>query len=99
MTCWFVSRHPGAIAWAKSRNLAVDRWVEHLDVAEVGPDDTVIGTLPVHLGAEVCARGARFVYLTFSLPAHLRGQELSEADLSVLDAHLAEFHVRVCGEK
>ena len=26
MTVWFVSRHPGAIAWAKNQKLKVDRW-------------------------------------------------------------------------
>ena len=60
MTIWFVSRHAGAIAWAKGQNLPVDRWVSHLDARQVTAGDTVIGTLPVHIAADICSRGARF---------------------------------------
>jgi CRISPR-associated protein Csx16 len=58
MTTFFVSRHPGASAWAACQGLAVDRLVAHLDPAEVGAGDTVIGTLPVNLAAAVCGKGA-----------------------------------------
>ena len=63
MTIWFVSRHAGAIAWAKGQNLPVDRWVAHLDARQVTAGDTVIGTLPVHIAADICALGARFFFL------------------------------------
>ncbi|MDW8324914.1 MAG: CRISPR-associated protein Csx16, partial [Burkholderiales bacterium] len=56
MTTWFVSRHPGAIKWAARKGIRVDRQVDHLDVDVVQAGDVVIGTLPVHLAAEVCAR-------------------------------------------
>ncbi len=59
MTTWFVSRHPGALDWARQQGLAVDRWVPHLEPADVQPGDTVAGTLPVQLASKVCARGAR----------------------------------------
>lgn len=96
MCIWFVSRHPGAIAWAKTRKLPVERWASHLDLADVAAGDVVIGTLPVHLAADVCARGARFFYLAFSMPAALRGQELTEHDLAALDARITEFKVVQC---
>ena len=90
---WFVSRHPGAIEWAKGQNLAVDRWVAHLDPTDIYAGDTVIGSLPVNLAAAVCKRAARYLHLAIVVPAALRGQELSTADLQSLHAELKEFHI------
>jgi len=73
MTTWFISRHPGACDWAAQQGLHIHRQVAHLDPAEVEPGDTVIGTLPVHLAAAVCQRGARYLNLSLDLPAHARG--------------------------
>lgn len=92
-TVWFVSRHAGAIEWARAQGLAVDRWVGHLDVNEVSTGDTVIGTLPVHLAAEVCTRGARYVHLVLELEAGQRGKELGADDLHSRRATLREYHV------
>ena len=92
-TAWFVSRHPGAIEWAKRQCLAIDRWVEHLDPAEVNADDIVIGTLPVNLAAEVCKRGARYLHLSLKVPAEWRGRELSADDLQQIDAQTVSYCV------
>lgn len=94
MTTFFVSRHPGASAWAVQQGLAVDRPLAHLDPAEVGPGDTVIGTLPVNLAAEVCARGARYLHLSLDLPAAWRGRELSAADMAACGARIEEYRVQ-----
>ena len=96
-TTWFVSRHPGAIEWAKRRGLIVDRWVEHLEPEKVGENDTIIGTLPVNLAAKVCELGARYLHLSLLLPADWRGQELSADELMATHAELRAF--RVQGEK
>src|SRR5207249_10984084 len=45
------------------------RTMTHLDLSDVLPGDVLIGTLPVHLAAEVCSRGARYLHLTLLLPA------------------------------
>lgn len=92
-TTWFVSRHPGAIAWAQSQELAIERWAEHLDPAQVAAGDTVIGTLPVNLAAEVCKRGARYFHLALNVPVEWRGRELSTQDLLALCAHIVPFHI------
>ncbi len=94
MTVWFVSRHAGAIEWARGQGLAIDCWVPHLDVAQVQQGDTVAGTLPIHLAAQVCQHGARYLHLRLDLPPHLRGQELSADDLSAGGARLDAFDVR-----
>lgn len=91
MTTWFISRHPGALEWARRRGLRVDQYVAHLDPASVQPGDTVIGSLPVNLAAAVCERGARYLHLSLELPAHLRGQELSADQLDALGARVQAY--------
>lgn len=93
MTTVFVSRHPGAVEWADRRGIVVDRRVTHLDVAELEPGDTVIGTLPVNCAAEVCKRGARYLHLSLDLPAEARGVELSADDLERYGARVERFIV------
>lgn len=91
---WFVSRHAGAIEWARRGGLAIERWVTHLDPAEVGADDTVIGTLPVNLAAAVCKRGARYLHLSIQVPAGWRGRELSADELLARLAELRAFQIK-----
>jgi len=95
MTVWFVSRHPGAVDWAKTQGIAVDCWVAHLAPSEIDEGDTVIGTLPVQLAAQVCARGARYLNLSLDLPLGWRGRELSAAELVAAGARLEEFEIIV----
>lgn len=81
MTSYFISRHPGALEWAAAEGLQVDQVIDHLDPATIQPGDTLIGTLPVNLAAEVCARGGRYLHLSLDLPPDLRGRELSVAQM------------------
>jgi len=60
ITIYFVSRHPGAIDWAQGEALTIDQFVPHLNLALVQAGDTVIGSLPVNLAAQVCAAGAAY---------------------------------------
>lgn len=96
-TVWFVSRHPGAVEWARRKGLAVQRQVAHLDVEQVDRGDTVIGTLPVNLAAKVCERGARYLNLSLDLPEEARGRELGADELERYGARLEAF--AVCREK
>ena len=90
---WFVSRHAGAIEWAKRQGLVIGRWVAHLDPAEVGAGDTVIGALPVNLAAEICKRGGRYLHLSVFMPLAWRGRELSAEQLLAASAELIGFRV------
>ncbi len=94
MTTYFVSRHPGALQWMQQRGPTFDQHVPHLDIAQVRPGDSVIGTLPVNLAAQVCARGAAYWHLALEMPANQRGQELSALELQALGAILQQFHVQ-----
>ena len=93
MTTWFVSRHPGAVEWARRQGLEVDRLVPHLKTEEIEHGDVVIGNLPANLAAEVCARGGTYCHLSLRLPLDMRGRELSADDLETLGAHIETYHV------
>jgi len=91
---YFISRHTGAVEWARRKGIEVDYWIEHLDVTEIEKGDTVIGSLPVNLAAEICARGARYLHLSLDLPAEARGRELGAEELERFGARLQEYLVR-----
>lgn len=93
MTVWFVSRHAGAVEWARQQGLAIDRWVAHLDIGDVQRGDVVAGTLPVHLASALSARGARYLHLSIDLPPRWRGSELSAEQLTAAKARLQGYCV------
>ncbi|EQD76961.1 putative CRISPR-associated protein, VVA1548 family [mine drainage metagenome] len=94
---WFVSRHPGARNWARSQGLAVDKFVEHIEVAQVRPGDKVIGSLPVTLAADICKSGARYLHLSVNLPREARGRELTEEEMRYYGARVEEHQVYKIG--
>lgn len=91
---WFVSRHPGALDWARQSGTAFDCHVAHLDTAKIGAGDTVIGSLPVNLAAEVCARGAEYWNLSLRVSEQDRGRELSAEELQGYDAIIERYDIR-----
>lgn len=93
MTTLFITRHPGAREWAGRQGFEIDRLVEHRDPAEVRAGDSVLGSLPVNLAAEVCGRGGRYFHLSLVLPPEWRGRELSADDMERFGARLEEFFV------
>jgi CRISPR-associated protein Csx16 len=93
MTTYFVTRHPGARAWAAEEGIEVDDVIDHLDPIRIEPGDTVIGSLPVNLAAEVCARGGVYLHLSLDLPAELRGRELTVEQMRTCGARIEEFRV------
>ncbi len=93
MTTWFVTRHPGAVEWARRQGIVVDHPVAHLEVDRIALGDVVIGTLPVNLAAAVCACGGRYRHLSLDLPAEWRGRELSADDMQRFGARLEEYRI------
>ncbi len=91
MTVYFISRHAGAIAWAKQQDIQVDQQLDHFDPCIIQRDDTVIGTLPIHLVAELNQRGGQYLHLTLSLPSEQRGKELSAADMTRYGARIEAY--------
>lgn len=91
MTTYFISRHQGAKDWAKSQNITVDIVQSHLEIGNIQSGDTVIGTLPINLVAELCQRGASYYHLTLNLSEDLRGKELTAADMVTAGAKIEQF--------
>lgn len=94
MSTWFVTRHPGALAWLKSQGLSCDHCVEHLDAKAVRPGDIIIGLLPAHLAADVCDRGAIYLHLSIDLRREQRGRELTVEEMYQAGARLEQIIVR-----
>jgi CRISPR-associated protein Csx16 len=94
VTIFFVSRHPGALNWMRRRGVVFDRHVPHLAVEDVRAGDTVIGSLPVNLAADVCARGAMYRHLSLEVAVADRGQELSADDLDKYQAILTTYFIK-----
>jgi len=93
MTTYFVTRHPGAIAWAQQSGINVDQQLAHLDIEQIHPGDTVIGSLPVNLAADVCAKQAQYIHLILELPFAWRGKELGVEDMNRFGAKLQQYEV------
>ncbi len=92
---WVVSRHAGAVAWLREQGVCPDEEVEHLNLASIREGDTVVGSLPVHLVAEICKRGARYLHLQIEVPRDLRGHELSAEQMRRFGARLVPVSARV----
>lgn len=94
MTNYFVSRHPGAKAWAENEALNIDCYLQHIQIEQVTAGDCVFGSLPVNLVAELNAKGVRYFHLTLPLTAALRGQEITAAQMKKLGAGIQEYQVK-----
>lgn len=92
MTTYFITRHKGALEWA-ARQGGAAMMLSHLDPLTIQAGDTVIGTLPVHIAAQICARGGRYQHLTLDIPPNLRGRELSADQMEALGAKLEEYTI------
>ena len=94
---WLITRHAGARQWVEQKGIRVDAVLGHLDEEALGriqQGDTIIGTLPIHLVAEVCARGARYLHLSLNLPPEARGKELAPEEMERYGARLEGYHVQ-----
>lgn len=93
---YFVSRHPGAIAWAESEGLHVDEQLSHLEINNLKAGDRVIGTLPINLVAQVNELGGHYFHLLLGLPEQLRGKELDADEMRKYGARLQSYSVQSC---
>lgn len=96
MATFFISRHSGAQEWAVREGYEGAKVVTHagddfFDGLE--PGDLVLGTLPVQLAEQVCSVGAEYHHLELSIPAELRGKELTAEMMTELGATLTRFHI------
>lgn len=99
MKTWFVSRHPGAIEWIKTKkHIKIDEFVTHLDIETVNKGDTIIGILPFDIAAAVCKKGGIFYALLLDQNEDNRGQEHSIQKMHQLGARLQRFRAEALEE-
>lgn len=92
----FVSRHPGAVAWAR-RHLPGFEPCGHLDPDALEAADVVAGNLPVPLVAALTARGVHYARLIVPVSAAERGRELPVDELERRGAHLRWYRAEETG--
>lgn len=96
----FVTRHRGAVRWAAENGVRARKVeMENFDPAVVQAGDIVMGTLPVHIAAEVNRRGAHYWHLSMNVPLEWRGQELDAEQMKAFGACLREFGVQDLGAR
>lgn len=78
----------------KKQPIAVDRWATHLDTDEIAAGDTVIGVLPLHSVAKICAKGAIFMAINVELAERQRGRELTAREMEDVKCSLQRYEVR-----
>ena len=93
MKTYFVTRHAGAVEWAQRHGFQAVEVCAHFDPAVVVRGDLVIGTLPIHLAAQVCEQGGEYHHLVLNLPAEARGREISADDMESFGATVEQFIV------
>lgn len=96
MTTLFVTRHQGAKEWAARQDFRDVEMIEHLGagmIAGLARGDIVIGTLPVHVAAQIVSNGGRYFHLEMTIPFEARGRDLSAAEMVQFGATLNEYHV------
>ena len=93
MTTYFITRHQGAAQWAEQQGFSIDHIVSHFDTKTVQQGDRVLGTLPVNLAAEVCARGGEYFHLSLETPPEYRGKELTPEQMDAFGARLTRFYI------
>lgn len=93
MTTYLITRHAGALAWARRQGLDFKE-ISHLSSATaIKPGDRVIGPLPLSRIADVVAAGARYEAIEMDLPEDARGAELTADDMERYGARLVRYHV------
>lgn len=94
MTTYLVSRHQGAVDWINHIGHHYDVHVTHLlDIQLLKPADVILGTLPIYIIDALIQSGISYYHLSIDIPEHLRGQALTAAQLSELNASLVEYIV------
>ena len=96
-----VTRHRGAVEWLERNGYKGVEATKHLPrhrIDRLQPGDVVVGTLPVHLIADICHLGAEYWHLAMHIPAELRGAELSADDMDYCGCRLQRYTAHRVGD-
>lgn len=98
MKVLFITRHEGAIHWAKAREakLGITEYLSHLSeetIKSLKEGDVVIGILPIQIIARLNKAGILFYALTIDVPQELRGVELTQEQMALVNCKIQNFTV------
>ncbi len=89
-----VTRHPGLVEFVRQAGISIDHHCSHVnDINLLQKGSTIYGVLPLHMVALWCEMGGRYIQLDLTVPAKLRGVELSYQDLLKCKASWCEYEV------
>lgn len=86
-----MTRHPGALEWTRRCGFDYDEHLVHVKIDSLKPGDQVFGTLPVHLAAQLCAKGIEYWHLALDLEATDRGKEHTAEQLRAMGARFERY--------
>lgn len=97
----FVTRHKGAIEWARRHGVLGTKTVFAKTVpnltedilSEINEKYTIVGDLPVHIAARVCAKGARFFYLDIGDKDKSSIKELTANEMEMCGTRIIEYRI------
>ncbi len=90
-----ITRHKGAIDWARQQQIEFDQYLTHLDdVGSLSANDVVYGILPVHQAGLVCSKGIDYFHLCMNVPEEWRGQELTAEQMQICQARFVRYWVQ-----
>jgi len=89
-----VSNVDATVDWLRGHELFRDfRQIDYLGnlVKDLQPGDIVVGSLPLHLAAKICAKGAEYWYTNFRRP-RFQNRNLTASELAE-SATVERYHI------
>lgn len=95
-----VTRHSGAVDWLIRKGVSGEVFTDLTPEvrARLQSGDLVVGSLPVHLVADLNRRGVGYAAIVMDVGPSRRGRQLSADDMTSLGASLRRFRVVDDGE-
>ena len=94
MTTFIITKHVGAVQWAKNKGIEHDIYLEDLNlIHELKAGDVVVGTLPIHVVYELNQRDINYLHIALDIPAELNDQALDAAQLEACNARIESYYL------
>lgn len=96
-----VSRHTATVDWVRAQGIDAEH-VDHLtdqQIADLTVHDEVIGTLPMHLVADLTQRGVGYRHIVMDMAPEDRGTELTVTQMQEAGARLVPYRAYQPGAK
>ena len=97
MTSYLITRHSGAIDWAKQQNLKIDKVLSHINeinIERLSSNDKIYGNLPLHIINTLCEKNIEYWNLDLDIPLALRGKDLNLKEMNNCHARIERYTVK-----